>query len=92
MARRKSNGNGHGGKILQRARLSPIAMTQKPGEEEVARPYHAIRDALTEWTDRLRKQAGCKVLADRALSRLLKKSWPRSIDDLDQDTPRPGQE
>jgi len=30
-----------------------------------------------------RCQTGGKVLADRALSRLLKKSWPRSIDDLD---------
>lgn len=28
-------------------------------------------------------QTGGKILADRALSRLLKKSWPRSIDDLD---------
>src|SRR6266480_3765510 len=30
-----------------------------------------------------RCQTGGKLLADRALSRLLKKSWPRSIDELD---------
>ena len=30
-----------------------------------------------------RCQTGGKVLADRALSRLLKKSWPRSIDDVE---------
>ena len=30
-----------------------------------------------------RCQTGGVVLADRALSRLLKKSWPRSIDELE---------
>ena len=30
-----------------------------------------------------RRQTGGKVLADRALSHLLKKSWPRSIDELE---------
>jgi formamidopyrimidine-DNA glycosylase len=29
-----------------------------------------------------RCQTDGKVLADRALSRLLKKSWPRSVDEL----------
>ena len=96
------------------------------------RIFRAARGTLSEWTDRLRKQAGTrfpekltafwegmavhgrfgepcrvcgspakrivyaehetnycarcqtggKILADRALSRLLKKSWPRNIDDL----------
>jgi formamidopyrimidine-DNA glycosylase len=31
-----------------------------------------------------RCQTGGRLLADRALSRLLKASWPRSIDDADQ--------
>jgi formamidopyrimidine-DNA glycosylase len=107
-------------------------MSQKLEDEEIAELYDAIRSTLSEWTDRLRKQAAgkfpekvtafreemavhgrfgklcpacgspvqrivygahetnycarCqtdgKVLADRALSRLLKKSWPRSIDDV----------
>jgi formamidopyrimidine-DNA glycosylase len=30
-----------------------------------------------------RCQTGGKILADRALSRLLKKSWPRSLDELE---------
>jgi formamidopyrimidine-DNA glycosylase len=126
-------GNAYSDEILHRARLSPIAMTQKLNAEDIDRLYHAVRDTLNEWTDRLRVQTGAKfpekvtafreemavhgrygqpcpvcdspvqrivhgdhetnycarcqtggkVLADRALSRLLKKSWPRSIDDLD---------
>ncbi|MCW5620200.1 MAG: Fpg/Nei family DNA glycosylase [Burkholderiales bacterium] len=126
-------GNAYSDEILHRARLSPIAMTQKLNDADVERLYHATRDCLREWTQRLRTQAGdrfpekvtafreemavhgkfgqpcpvcaapvqrivsgdhetnycprCqtggKVLADRALSKLLKKSWPRSIDDLD---------
>jgi len=126
-------GNAYSDEILHRAKLSPIAMTQKLADEEVRRLYDATRATLDEWTDRLRKQAGgkfpekvtafrgemavhgkfgqpcpvcgapvqrivsgahetnycarCqtggKVLADRALSKLLKKSWPRSIDDVE---------
>jgi formamidopyrimidine-DNA glycosylase len=29
-------------------------------------------------------QTGGKLLADRALSRLLKEDWPRSLDELDE--------
>jgi formamidopyrimidine-DNA glycosylase len=125
-------GNAYSDEILHRARLSPIAMTQKLGADELSRLYHAARDTLGEWTERLRRQAegnfpekvtafreemavhgkfgkpcpvcgspvqrivrgdhetnycprcqtGGKVLADRALSKLLKKSWPRSVEDL----------
>jgi formamidopyrimidine-DNA glycosylase len=126
-------GNAYSDEILHRAKLSPIAMTQKLAEEEIERLYHAVRYVLAEWTGRLRSQAGgkfpekvtafreemavhgkfgqpcpvcgapvqrivsgshetnycarCqtggKVLADRALSKLLKKSWPRSIDEVE---------
>jgi formamidopyrimidine-DNA glycosylase len=126
-------GNAYSDEILHRARLSPIAMTQKLDDAQVAKLLDAMRSTLDEWTDRLRKQAsgkfpekvtafregmavhgrfgmpcpvcnspvqrivhgdhetnycarcqtGGKVLADRALSKLLKKSWPRSIDDLE---------
>ena len=126
-------GNAYSDEILHRARLSPIAMTQKLDDEEIARLFEAIRSTLNEWTGRLRQQTngqfpekvtafreemavhgrygkpcpacgspvqrivygahetnycarcqtGGKVLADRALSRLLKKSWPRSIDDVE---------
>jgi len=126
-------GNAYSDEILHRARLSPIAHTQKLSRGDVARLYHATRDVLDEWTQRLRDQTGAgfpekvtafrpgmavhgrygkpcpvcgapvqrivyaenecnycarcqtggKVLADRALSRLLHESWPRSIDALE---------
>lgn len=124
-------GNAYSDEILHRAKLSPIALTQKLNEEEVRRLYEATRASLTDWIERLRKEAGgefpekvtafredmavhgrfgkpcpecgtkvqriryatnetnycprCqtggKLLADRALSRLLGKDYPRMIDD-----------
>lgn len=126
-------GNAYSDEILHRARLSPIAMTQSLRPEEVERLYAAARAVLSEWTDRLRAEAGSefpekitafregfavhgkfgkpcpvcgtavqrivyaenetnycprcqtagRLLADRSLSRLLKKSWPKSIDELE---------
>jgi formamidopyrimidine-DNA glycosylase len=125
-------GNAYSDEILHRARLSPLALSQKLDAGEVTRLFEATRDVLNEWTERLREQAGdwpekvtafrpgmavhgrygqpcpvcaapvqrivyasneanycarCqldgKLLADRALSRLLKSSWPRHIDDID---------
>ena len=126
-------GNAYSDEILHRAKLSPIAMTAKLAEEEVARLYAATRATLADWTARLRAEAaggfpekvtafrdgmavhgrygkpcpvcgapvqrivfaenetnycprcqtGGKILADRALSRLLKKSWPRTLDELE---------
>jgi formamidopyrimidine-DNA glycosylase len=125
-------GNAYSDEILHRARLSPIALTQKLVPAEVERLHAATRSVLAEWTDRLRAdtgtefprhvtafrpemavhgkfgqpcpdcgapvqrivyaenetnycarcQTGGTVLADRAMSRLLKSSWPRSIDEL----------
>jgi formamidopyrimidine-DNA glycosylase len=126
-------GNAYSDEILHRARLSPIAMTSKLGDEEIERLFTATRDTLREWTERLRREAaggfpekvtafrdgmavhgrfgkpcpvcgspvqrivfaenetnycarcqtGGKILADRALSRLLKKSWPRTLEELE---------
>jgi formamidopyrimidine-DNA glycosylase len=45
-------------------------------------PVQRIRYADNETNYCARCQTGGKVLADRSLSRLLKKSWPRSIDEL----------
>ena len=125
-------GNAYSDEILHRARLSPLALTQKLSADELARLFAATRAVLAEWTERLQAQtnggfpenvtafrpemtvhgrfgkpcpvcgapvqrivyaenecnycARCQtkgvVLADRALSRLLHKSWPRSIDEL----------
>ena len=51
-------GNAYSDEILHRARLSPIAHTQKLSRGDVARLYHATRDVLDEWTQRLRDQTG----------------------------------
>lgn len=123
-------GNAYGDEILHRARLSPLTLTRKLTDDEVARLFDAARDTLREWTERLkaevgegfpetvtafhpemathgrfglpcpvcatpiariryadnetnycpRCQTGGRLLADRAMSRLLGKDWPRSID------------
>jgi formamidopyrimidine-DNA glycosylase len=125
-------GNAYSDEILHRAGLSPIAQTHKLDPGDVVRLYASARSVLTEWTRRLREEAGSEfptkvtafrpqmavhgrfgqpcpdcgapvqrivyaenetnycarcqtggtILADRALSRLLKSSWPRSIDEL----------
>jgi formamidopyrimidine-DNA glycosylase len=122
-------GNAYSDEILHRAKLSPIALTKDLSPEEIERLYHATRETLEQWTQKLRTegfpekvtafregmavhgrygkpcpvcgapvqrivyaenetnycarcQTGGRILADRALSRLLKKSWPRSIDEL----------
>jgi formamidopyrimidine-DNA glycosylase len=125
-------GNAYSDEIFHRARISPIKLTSRLTVEEIARLYDATREVLTEWTERLRAEAGgefpakvtafhdemavhgrygkpCPVcgapvqriryasnetnycarcqtegrlLADRALSRLLKQDWPKSIDEL----------
>jgi formamidopyrimidine-DNA glycosylase len=126
-------GNAYSDEILHRARLSPLALTASLDEAAVARLFDATRATLSEWTARLRADAGdefpekvtafrdgmavhgryrqpcpvcgspvqrivyaenevnycarCqtegKILADRALSRLLHKSWPRNLDELE---------
>ena len=50
-------GNAYSDEILHRARLSPVAMTLRLTAEETDRLYHATRETLIEWTDRLRAAA-----------------------------------
>ena len=127
-------GNAYSDEILHRAGLSPVAMTAKLTDAEIAGLFEATRESLLDWTQRLRDEAGegfpekvtafrkdmavhgrygkgcpvcgtkvqrirhasnetnycprCqtggKLLADRSLSALLKKDWPRSIEELEQ--------
>jgi formamidopyrimidine-DNA glycosylase len=51
-------GNAYSDEILHRARLSPLALTQKLNRNEAERLYAATRGTLTDWTDRLRAEAG----------------------------------
>jgi len=53
-------GNAYSDEILHRARLSPIALTQKLSAEEIQRLYDATRSALTDWIARLRKESNGK--------------------------------
>lgn len=126
-------GNAYSDEILFAARLSPLALTSKLSEPEIARLHRATLETLTTWTARLKAEAGegfpekvtafregmavhgrfrkpcplcgapiqriryaenevnycpkCqtggKVLADRAMSRLLKQDWPRSLEELE---------
>ncbi|MGD1148003.1 MAG: DNA-formamidopyrimidine glycosylase family protein [Thermoanaerobaculaceae bacterium] len=126
-------GNAYSDEILHRARLSPLALTQRLNPTEVGRLYHAARATLSEWVDRLRRETGdgfpekvtafregmavhgrygqpctecgapvqrivyaeneanycaqCQtggmLLADRALSRLLKGDWPRTLEEFE---------
>ena len=131
-------GNAYGDEILHRARLSPVKLTRQLTAEEVARLFDAARATLTDWVDRLRREAaggfpegvtafregmavhgrygrpcpvcgapvqrivhaenetnycptcqtGGRLLADRALSRLLKADWPRTLEEMEQHVAR----
>ena len=51
-------GNAYSDEILHRAKLSPIAMTQKLKDEEVERLFHSTIDSLKDWVERLRADTG----------------------------------
>jgi formamidopyrimidine-DNA glycosylase len=51
-------GNAYSDEILHRAQLSPVQLTTKLSEEDIARLHRATREVLIEWTDRLRDEAG----------------------------------
>jgi formamidopyrimidine-DNA glycosylase len=51
-------GNAYSDEILHRARLSPVMLTQKLSEREIADLFDAMRSVLTEWVARLREEAG----------------------------------
>jgi formamidopyrimidine-DNA glycosylase len=126
-------GNAYSDEILHRARMSPVKLTSRLSDAEIARIFEATKSALGEWTERMRAEAKdgfpekvtafreemavhgkygkpCPVcgtavqriryadnetnycprcqtegrlLADRALSRLLKQDWPRRIEELE---------
>ena len=50
-------GNAYSDEILHRARLSPLMLTRKLADAEIARLLEAARGVLSEWTVRLRAEA-----------------------------------
>src|SRR5207248_2802478 len=50
-------GNAYSDEILHRAKLSPVAMTQKLSDEEIAALHGAAREVLQQWIDRLRMES-----------------------------------
>jgi formamidopyrimidine-DNA glycosylase len=126
-------GNAYSDEILHRARLSPVALTDRLQNDEIERLHKATREVLIEWTGVLRTEAhgefpenvtafreqmavhgkygkpcprcgtkvqriryannetnycpscqtGGRLLADRALSRLMKQDWPRTLEELE---------
>ncbi|MBN1464917.1 formamidopyrimidine-DNA glycosylase [candidate division KSB1 bacterium] len=63
-------GNAYSDEILHHARLSPVKLSQKLSDAEIARLYDSCRSQLQEWTERLRRETGSgfpkKVTAFRA--------------------------
>jgi formamidopyrimidine-DNA glycosylase len=51
-------GNAYSDEILHSARLSPLTLTNRLAEEQVARLYAATRTVLTDWTARIRAEVG----------------------------------
>ena len=53
-------GNAYSDEILHRAQLSPVALTSRLGEPEIARLHKATESLLREWTDKLRQESATK--------------------------------
>ncbi|MBP2646943.1 MAG: DNA-formamidopyrimidine glycosylase [Gemmatimonadetes bacterium] len=51
-------GNAYSDEILHRAKLSPLMLTSRLSDEQLSLLFEATRATLTDWTDRLRTDAG----------------------------------
>ncbi|HXJ32928.1 MAG TPA: DNA-formamidopyrimidine glycosylase family protein [Candidatus Eisenbacteria bacterium] len=51
-------GNAYSDEILHAARLSPVVMTDRLSDDEIARLHEATRATLAGWIDRLRRETG----------------------------------
>lgn len=49
-------GNAYSDEILHRARMSPVALTSRLTDEEIARLHAAMLETLADWTRRLREE------------------------------------
>jgi formamidopyrimidine-DNA glycosylase len=53
-------GNAYSDEILHAARLSPVTLTSRLGEDEIARLFAAVQSVLGEWSSRLVSEAAQK--------------------------------
>lgn len=51
-------GNAYSDEILHAAKLSPLRLTSRLSDEEVARLHQATKETLRRWTERLRDETG----------------------------------
>ncbi|HEX9454581.1 MAG TPA: DNA-formamidopyrimidine glycosylase family protein [Candidatus Binatia bacterium] len=51
-------GNAYSDEILHRARLSPVKQNKQLSDSEIETLFHATKDCLREWIERLRKETG----------------------------------
>jgi len=51
-------GNAYSDEILHRARLSPLALSQRLSDQEIMRLFDATKATLLDWTERLRQETG----------------------------------
>lgn len=51
-------GNAYSDEILHRARLSPVTLTGRLSDDEVARLYRATQEVLSDWVRRARAEVG----------------------------------
>ncbi len=51
-------GNSYSDEILHRARMSPLTLTSKLTDEQIAALFEATKATLIDWTDRLRADVG----------------------------------
>jgi len=127
-------GNAYSDEILHRARMSPVTLTSRLTDDEIAHLHAATLATLGDWIERTRRETGdgfpekvtafregmavhgragspcpvcgtpvqriayadnetnycptCqtkgKLLADRALSRLLREDWPKTLEELEE--------
>jgi len=54
-------GNAYSDEILHRAKLSPVKLTGRLSEDEIATLYDATKSVLNEWIDRLRAESAGSI-------------------------------
>jgi formamidopyrimidine-DNA glycosylase len=75
-------GNAYSDEILHRARMSPFKQTESMSDDDFAALHRTAIDSEANYCAQC--QTGGKLLADRSLSRLLERNWPRTLEELEE--------